>query len=155
MTGLATSTRIAAGLAALLLAGCGPDSSSARASGPPTAPGDCHDLGTHRGDGFVLAGSDWSGETRGYHDAAMIYACTSASGEGTVRFRVTGDGITVSPSHRALSAYPGGVVPFTVHVSPGASGSLVMLQQGPGGSSGGPGPTVVTEADGWRFEPSE
>jgi hypothetical protein len=142
-------------LAAALLTGCGHDSSSAHVTGPPTSPAECHDLGTHRGDGFVLAGSDWSDETHGYHDAATIYACTSASGEGTVRFRASGHGITVSPPRRTLSTYPGGVVPFTVHVSSGASGSLVMLQEGPGGSSGGPGPTVVAEADGWHFAASE
>jgi hypothetical protein len=124
-------------------------------TGPPASPDDCSDLGTHRGDGFVLAGSDWSGETHPYDQGGTIYACTSASGEGTVRFRVTGDGIAVSPSRQALSAYPDGVVPFTVRVSSGASGSLAMQQEGHGGSSGGPGPTVVTDADGWHFASSE
>src|SRR4051794_7670190 len=94
--------RVGALLAVLLLAGCGHDSSSAQAGGPPMGPADCNDLGTHRGDGFVVAGSDWSGETHGYTDAATVYACTLASGEGAVRFQVTGSGINVSPARRAL-----------------------------------------------------
>jgi hypothetical protein len=69
-----------------------------------------------------------------------------------VRLQATGNGITVTPSRRPLSAYPSGVVPFRVKVAPGSSGRLVVQQVGPGVSSGGPGRAVVAETDGWRFE---
>jgi hypothetical protein len=150
--------RIAAALAAaaVALAGCGHDSSSTPSAGTPTEPTACNDLGTHRGDGFVLAGSHWTGETHAYDESATVYACVLASGEGTVRFQVSGNGIVVTPARRQMTAYPGGVVPFQVRVSPGASGRLVMLQQGPGrSSSGGPGPAVVGDSDGWHFASSD
>lgn len=137
-------------LAAVLLAGCH-DSSSSHVTGPPTSPAECNDLGTHRGDGFVLAGSDWSDDLHDYDEPATVYACVLASNGGTVRFQVTGTGIAVTPARRQLTAYPSGIVPFEVRVSPGASGRLVMLQRGPGVSSGGPGPTVVAGTDGWHF----
>ena len=132
------------------VAGCGARDSTAPHP-TPTAAADCNDLATHDGDGFVLAGSDWSGNTHAYAETATVYACVSASTGGTVGFRVTGAGITVSPARRPVSAYPSGVVPFRVRVSPGGSGSLTMTHQGPSGGSGGPGPEVVATADGWHF----
>jgi len=148
-----TARGLGPGLAlALSLTACSSSSSTPAPHPAPTAAAACDDLGTRRGDGFVVAGSDWSGETRAYDEAATVYACASAGSGGTVRFEVTGSGITVTPPRRPLSAYPTGVVPFRVRVSPGASGRLVMLQEGPGLASGGPGPAVIAASDGWRFD---
>jgi hypothetical protein len=150
------ATLIAAALvSAAVLSACHADPTSSPRTGPPASPSDCSDLGTHRVDGFVVAGSDWTEESHAYDEPATVYACVSASTEGTVRFQVTGTGIAVTPARRQLTAHPGGVVPFQVRVSPGASGRLVMLQRGPAVSSGGPGPTVVAEADGWHFASSD
>jgi hypothetical protein len=44
---------------------------------------------------------------------------------------------------------------FAARVSPGASGSLMMLQEGPSGSSGEPGPAVVADAAWWHFADEE
>lgn len=141
-------------LAAVLLAGCGHDSSSSAARSPdgaPTAAADCNDLGTSRGDGFVLAGTDWSTEQHAYGESAVVYACVQPGTGGRVRLQASGAGITVTPGSRATASSSSGVLPFHVRVSRGASGALTMHQESSGATTGGPGPTVVTETDGWHL----
>ena len=142
------------------LAGCGHDpstsSSTARAPHPaPTAAGDCNDLGTQRGDGFVLAGTDWSNDVHAYDRPAVVYVCVQPGTGGRVGLETSGQGITITPRSRATSSSETGVLAFRVRVRQGATGTLTMHQESPGATSGGPGPTVVAETDGWHFASAE
>jgi hypothetical protein len=146
---------VPAGLVAVVvLAGCGDDASSSASPDPhavPTAAADCNDLGAHRGDGFVLAGTDWSAEPHDYGEAAVVHACVQPGIGGTVSLEVTGHGITVTPRSRAADSSASGVLAFRVRVTRGATGRLTMHQQSAGAETGGPGPEVVAGADGWHF----
>ena len=146
----------AVAVAVVSLAGCGhdpsPSSSTARTPHPaPTAAGDCNDLGTQRADGFVVAGADWSNDLHAYDEPAVVYVCVQPGTGGRVSLETSGRGITITPHSRATSSSETGVLAFRVRVRQGATGTLTMRQQSPGATSGGPGPTVLTETDGWHF----
>jgi hypothetical protein len=152
--GIASPTlRAGALVAVLLLSGCG--HASSETSGRPTAPGQCRDLGTHRRDGFVLAGTDWSAEQHTYAESAVVYACVQPGTGGRVHLEASGQGITITPRSRATDSSDNGVLAFRVRVSRGATGGLTMHQESPGAATGGPGPTVVAGADGWHFSSTE
>ena len=155
---LRSCTAVAVALVAL--AGCGNDSSSSSSTTraphtAPTAAGDCNDLGTQRRDGFVLAGTDWSSDVHAYDEPAVVYVCVQPGTGGRVRLETSGQGITITPGSRATSSSKTGVLAFRVRVRQGATGALTMRQESPGAASGGPGPTVVTETDGWHFASAE
>lgn len=139
---------------AIPAAGC--THASPRAGGPPPHPaptdfGGCNDLAPHRDDGFVVAGSDWSGEPHAYGEEATVYACLDPGMGGVVRLVVSGQAIHVRPVRRRVGAFPSGVVPFRVRVDPGGSGSIGVRQRAAGSGTGGPGPTIAAGDDGWRF----
>lgn len=150
-------TAVTVALAALT--GCGEDSPPSTGSmstaptphAAPTAAADCNDLGAQRADGYVLAGTDWSNEMHTYAEPAVVYVCVAPGTSGRVSLETSGQGITVSPRSRPASSSKTGVLPFRVRVARGAEGTLAMRQKSPGASGGGPGPTVVAEADGWHF----
>jgi hypothetical protein len=133
----------------LLLSACGHDATAPHAA--PATAGDCNDLGSHRDDGFVLAGTDWSTENRAYAESAVVYACVDPGMGGTVRLQPSGPGITVRPRSRRTASAEVGVLAFRVRTRPGATGALTMSQESDGGTTGAQGPTVVTDADGWHF----
>lgn len=85
----------------------------------------------------------------------MVYVCVQPGTGGRVSLETSGQGITITPSSRATSASETGVLAFRVRVRQGATGTLTMRQQAPGATSGGPGPTVVAETDGWHFASAE
>lgn len=139
---------------AIPLAGC--SNAASRASGPPPhpAPTDfagCNDLAPHRDDGFVVAGSDWSGEVHAYGEEATVYACLNPGTGGVVSLVVSGEAIHVEPARRRVDAFANGVVPFRVRVDPGGSGHISVRQHAPASGTGGPGPAVAARGDGWRF----
>ena len=72
----------------------------------PTAPEQCNDLATHRGDGFVLIGTDWSGEPHRYGDAATVYACVLPITGGEVQLIAAGTGVRVLPARQRVSGSP-------------------------------------------------
>ena len=99
-----TCLALAVGSALALLTGC---SAAAPAAHPePTAPEQCNDLATHRGDGFVLIGTDWSGEPHQYGDAATVYACVLPITGGEVQLIAAGTGERVHPARQRVSGSP-------------------------------------------------
>lgn len=139
---------------AVPVAGC--SDASSRAEGPPPHPAptdfaDCNDLAPHRDDGFVVAGSDWSGESHAYGEEETVYACLDPGMGGVVSLVVSGQAIHVRPVRQRIRAFPNGVVPFRVEVDPGGTGSIGVRQVAAASGSGGPGPTVAAGDDGWRF----
>jgi len=139
----------------LLLTGCAPTLTAEHAA--PARAGDCNDLPGVNGDPGVLAGFDWTGEKHKYGEPVNVYVCVSPEGGGTVEVSPVPTGVTVTPTRAAMSPSGSGVVPFTVVVQRGASGRLTMRQMvGPSTKPHAtmPGPTIVTEQDGWHFAPS-
>ena len=101
--------------------------------------------------------STWTGEKHKYGEPVNVYVCVSPEGGGTVEVSPVPTGVTVTPTRAAMSPSGSGVVPFTVVVQRGASGRLTMRQMvGPSTKPHAtmPGPTIVTEQDGWHFAPS-
>lgn len=143
------------GVTAVPIAGC--SNASPRASGPPPHPAptdfaSCNDLPSHRDDGYVVAGSDWSGESHAYAEEATVYACVYPPTGGVVRLVVSGRAIHVRPVQQRVGAFPNGVVPFRVTADPGGSGHIAVRQDAAGGGySGGPGPAIVTRPYSWRL----
>ena len=151
-----TVTLLVLGVIATPVAGCSDASSPATAPPPHPAPTDfarCNGLAPHRGDGFVVAGSDWSGERHAYGGEATMYACVYPPTGGVVTLVVSGHAIHVQPLRQEVSAFPSGVVPFRVRVDPGGSGHIDVRQDtaGGGGYSGARGPAIDARDDGWRF----
>ena len=150
-----TVTLLVFGVAAMPLAGC--SNASRRATAPPSHPAptdfvSCKDLAPQRADGFVVVGSDWSGEQHAYGERATMFACVYPPAGGVVRLVVSGQAIHVQPLRQRVSAFPSGVVPFRVRVDPGGSGHIDVRQDTAGGGySGGRGPTIEARGDGWRF----
>ncbi|GAA2153848.1 hypothetical protein GCM10009844_38910 [Nocardioides koreensis] len=150
-----TVTVLVFGVAAMPLAGC--SDASRRASAPPSHPAptgfaSCNDLAPQRADGFVVIGSDWSGEQHAYGEEATVFACVYPPAGGVVRLVVSGQAIHVHPLRERVSAFPSGVVPFRVRVDPGGSGDIDVRQDMTRGSySAASGPTIESGDDGWRF----
>src|SRR4051812_16192853 len=108
-------------MVAVPVAGCSNPSPPASAPPPHPAPTDfssCNDLSPHRGDGFVVAGSDWSSERHAYGGEATMYACVYLPTGGVVTLVVSGQAIHVQPLRQEVVAFPSGVVPFRVRVGP-------------------------------------
>jgi hypothetical protein len=117
----------------------------------PTRAGDCADLPALHGDPGILLGTDWSGEHHDYADTVVVRACVTASLGGTVSLAVDGTGIEVLPRVAPVDPSGGGIVPFRVTVSAGATGRLRVRQEGGGGGGDLPGPVVAADAGGWHF----
>lgn len=118
----------------------------------PTSFARCNDLVPQRRDGFVVAGSDWSGEAHAYGDSATVYACVLPSLGGAVRLVPSGDGIGVDPVEQRLGDFPTGVVPFRVTVERGRGpASVSVRQESPASVTGGYGPAIERGKDRWRF----
>ena len=103
------------------------------------------------GDGYVVAGTDWSSEEHGFTDRVVVYACVYAELGGRVRLTAEGSGIEVSPAVARVDRHGTGIIPFRVRVSPGALGRLWMSSRSGGANSDSGGPEVVVTNSGWRF----
>ncbi|MDM8086429.1 hypothetical protein QUV83_16780 [Cellulomonas cellasea] len=143
-------------LAAVLLvtAGCqagdAPDDSRDTRS-TSASPACNHTRDPSGGDVSLGAGFDYTESHHTFDTAAPITLCMRISG-GAVRITGTTPQITVEPE--TLDG-PGTQFTFSVTVAPGATGKLAVELLNDRGEVGASfsGPSIVTDATGWAFEP--
>jgi hypothetical protein len=133
---------VPAALLVLALTACSPDDDTdSEPPGPHTSPagaGYCNDLPHAGGDGGLVLGTDWSGETHPYDEAVDLTVCVTTAGGGRVRVTSSDTGVAVTPRSQQVPDTGDGLLTVQVRVDPGTVA----------------GPTVVTTDDGWHLERS-